>query len=162
MASGPSSLTYIQRLSACNLTTLAERRIRGDLIETFKMVSASVNYGRDIFKTSRSGLNIVSQCNGFSFRRKFLPERVRNFWNALPTRVKCSPSVDIFKIRLQEFKENSLDRNEGNFWEVSNILFDKIETGSIECRNKQNAYLTPALSRSFYYLGLSQMATVAK
>ena len=39
-----------------NLSTLCERRIRGDLIETFK-------YGQDIFKLSRSGHNIISKIN---------------------------------------------------------------------------------------------------
>ncbi|NQZ52218.1 MAG: reverse transcriptase family protein [Moritella sp.] len=138
---GIGTLTYSQRLKACNLTTLAERRIRGDLIETYKIVSGSVNYGSDIFKLSRSGLNIISKGSGFNFRKKFLPERVRNFWNVLPTQVKSSPSVDSFKIRLQDFKDSSSNRNESNFWEVSDILLDKIEKGSIESREKQTAYL---------------------
>ena len=46
-----------------NLTTLGERRIRGDLIETFKVVTGKVKYGQDIFKLSRSGHNIISKIN---------------------------------------------------------------------------------------------------
>ena len=55
------TLQYSARLKALNLTTLAERRIRGDLIETFKIVRGLVNYGNDIFRISRSGLKLVSK-----------------------------------------------------------------------------------------------------
>ena len=37
-----------------NLTTLGERRLRGDLIETFKIVNGLVEYGNDMFRLSRS------------------------------------------------------------------------------------------------------------
>ena len=58
---GIGTLPYSNRLETLNLTTLAERRIRGDLIETFKIVSGLVEYGSDIFNISRSGMNIVSK-----------------------------------------------------------------------------------------------------
>ena len=37
--------TYGERLNALSLTTLLERRARGDLIETFKIVGGIVSYG---------------------------------------------------------------------------------------------------------------------
>ena len=46
-------LPYSERLSALNLTTLAECRIRGDLIETFKVLSEHVEYGKEVFHVSR-------------------------------------------------------------------------------------------------------------
>ena len=54
------TLQYGTRLAELNLTTLAERRIRGDLIETFKIVNNVVDYGHDIFTLGRSGRNIIS------------------------------------------------------------------------------------------------------
>ena len=42
------------------LTTLGEKRIRGDLIETFKMLTGKVDYGSNVFKLGRSGSNIVN------------------------------------------------------------------------------------------------------
>ena len=56
-------LPYGERLDRLGLTTLAERRLRGDLIETFKILSGSVNYGRSLFKLSTSGSNLVSTAN---------------------------------------------------------------------------------------------------
>ena len=41
-----------------NLTTLGERRIRGDLIKTFKVVTGKVKYGQDIL--SSVDLDIIS------------------------------------------------------------------------------------------------------
>ena len=53
--------------------------MRGDLIETFKIVRGFVNYGQSMFQISRSGMNLVSRGNKVSKSRKdFLSERVIN------------------------------------------------------------------------------------
>ena len=53
--------------------------MRGDLIETFKVVRGFVNYGQSLFKVSRSGLNLLSRGNKVSKSRKdFLGERLCN------------------------------------------------------------------------------------
>ena len=41
------------------LTTLRERRLRGDLIETFKIVNGLVEYGYGMFRLSRSNKNTI-------------------------------------------------------------------------------------------------------
>ena len=87
MIDGIGVLPYSERLDALKLTTLAERRIRGDLIETFKIVNNIVNYGQDIFYLGRSGYNILSRpsYNKSKDVRKlvnsFLSERVIGYWN---------------------------------------------------------------------------------
>ena len=76
------TLSYGDRLKSLHLTTLAERRMRGDLIETFKILRGLVNYGQNLFRVSRSGLNLVSRGNKVSrSRQDFLSERVINYWN---------------------------------------------------------------------------------
>ena len=98
-------LPYSERLVKMNLTTLGERRIRGDLIETFKIVNGIVDYGKDIFRLSRSSKNIIRKSNMFingsnlnicKLRSSFLPERIRNYWNNLPQYVKSSVDVPSF------------------------------------------------------------------
>ena len=42
--SGLRDFTYKQRLESLGLTTLLERRMRGDLIETFKILNNKNNY----------------------------------------------------------------------------------------------------------------------
>ena len=144
-------LPYSRRLETMGLTTLGERRLRGDLIETFKMVTGKVEYGKDIFKLSRSGSNIVSKINNSSniansinrLRKSFLPERIRNCYNNLPAYVKSSDSVLDFKVNLETFKRESSDHNVNNFWEISNIIIDKIEGNPnyLTRKDKFNAYL---------------------
>jgi hypothetical protein len=52
-------LSYKERLLRLGLTTLLERRARGDLIETFKIIKGIVNYGAGFFRYSRSGRNLL-------------------------------------------------------------------------------------------------------
>ena len=70
------TLPYGTRLAELDLTTLAERRVRGDLIETFKIVNNVVDYGHYIFVLGRSGRNIVSCGLKIScFRKKVFPKK---------------------------------------------------------------------------------------
>ena len=43
-----------------NLTTLAERWLRGDLIETFRVVNGHVDYGHNVFNVSKFGNKIIA------------------------------------------------------------------------------------------------------
>ena len=146
------TLPYSRRLEILNLTTLAERRLRGDLIETFKASSGLTEYGSNIFCFGRSGMNLVSnsRCNNGSskvkhLQRSFLPERVIPYWNKLPSGVKNCESVLSFKIQLEEFKKRCLANsmsNDSYFWEISDIVLSKIEGSNyIINKVKHNEYL---------------------
>ena len=144
------TLSYSKRLGELKLTTLAERRLRGDLIETFKIVNGLVDYGQYVFRLSRSGSNIISKSlndgdvdSGVKkLRYQFIAERVKPFWNNLPIHVKNSSNVDMFKANLESFKKGCISINENNFWDVSRILLEKIEGPSyLQNKEKQNDYL---------------------
>ena len=124
------------------LTTLAERRLRADLIETFKITSGSVDYGRNLFTFSRSGHSLV--CSGGDksrLRRDYFSERVIKYWNKLPTSVQLSVSVDSFKVGLENFKRRA-EYVEGNYWEISQEVLAKIDTPqAINGRSDFNKYL---------------------
>ena len=145
------TLPYSERLDKLKLTTLAERRIRGDLIEAFKAVNGFSSLD-NIFNISRSGLNLVSKSvsNGTkkvkSLRRNFLTERIIKIWKKLPFCVKSSSSVNDFKTNLEGFKRDNMEdigsENEAYFWRVSNIVLSKIEgAGYLENKRKHNEYL---------------------
>ena len=51
IVNGMGSLNYNKRLEKLHLTTLLERRLRGDLIETYKIINNHVNYGSQLFNT---------------------------------------------------------------------------------------------------------------
>ena len=140
-------LPYSDRLVKMKLTTLGERRIRGDLIETFKIVNGIVEYGKNIFRLSRSNRNIIRKTNVnynaknsaiiCKLRSSFLPERVRNYWNNLPNYVKSSVDVPSFKSNLEIFKRDCSHNSEHNYWEISNLIINKIEGNSNYLVNKQ-------------------------
>ena len=136
---GVGVLPYGERLNKLGLTTLAERRIRGDLIETFKILSGIVNYGRSLFKLSASGRNLVSMASiNDKNRNDFFSNRVIKYWNKLPLYVKRSDDVNSFKINLDKFKKSAF-YIEGNFWDVSREIIERIDTPSQNLNRKKHA-----------------------
>ena len=87
------TLPYSQRLDILNLTTFAERRNGCDLIEAYKAINGQSSIG-NLFKVSRSGLNLVSDMRVIKGTLK-VQQLSRNF---LTDRVKMSVSVNTFKI----------------------------------------------------------------
>ena len=148
------TLPYSQRLDSLNLTTLAERRNRGDLIEAYKAVNGNSSIG-NLLNIGRSGIHLVSDIRASKgsskvqhLSRNFLPNRVINVWNKLPNNVKLSRSVNSFKVNLNEYKaSNGIN---GNFWDVSYDVVSRIEgRGYLENKASHNAYLkrTPFAAR---------------
>ena len=72
---GIGILPYRTRLKILQLTTLLERRMRGDLIETFKILSGKVDYGQTLFRVSCSGANILKDKRS----DRILSNRVANY-----------------------------------------------------------------------------------
>ena len=131
---GLGELPYKIRLQELGLTTLVERRVRGDLIETFKIFKGIVNYGQNLFRTSRSGYNLLVPTGKLSqHQMDFINARVIQYWNKLPNTVKDSETVDTFKMRLEAHKMEvaaSGDTTDSNYWTVSEILLSKINDES--------------------------------
>ena len=126
MINGIGLLSYENRLKKLNLTTLLERRARGDLIETFKILSGFTKYGEKLFRISRSGEKLISRPGDeHSVKHAFFARRVICYWNKLPTFVKSSKSINSFKNNLGKFKNANFNQV-GNYWELSNEIFRRI------------------------------------
>lgn len=100
------NLPYEDRLQRLGLTTLRERRIRGDLIETFKITSGYYGCVMNIFHISEThnlrGHNKKldkERCNKL-LRRNFITNRVVYSWNRLQYDTVNATSVNTFKNRL--------------------------------------------------------------
>ena len=111
----PSSLKnlkYPLRCSKLNLTTLTDRRIRGDLIQQYKLLNNIdiVNwYSQPIIIPPRAGnrqkLNreLVKNCNE---RHNFFNNRIVKYWNALPDNVAQAVTVNSFKNKLDNLTKH--------------------------------------------------------
>ncbi len=106
------NLTYPERLKKLNLPTLAYRRVRGDMIEVYKIISNIYDQ-----RASRNILTMREQkyvnLRGHQFtlehnriytasRKNFFANRVVATWNSLPSSVVGVGTLNSFK--------NSLDR----------------------------------------------------
>ena len=103
--------TYEERLVALNLRTLEERRTRGDLIESYKILTGKYNVSLDTWfclskekvgaantRTSTGYLSLVNPpAPRLDIRRNFFSHRVVNTWNTLPDHVKMASTTNQFK-----------------------------------------------------------------
>ena len=115
--------TYKEKLKAVGLTTLCERRVRGDMIQTFKIlqgiddVDASTWFTRvsDLHQKNRQAvrvgsdgqveeeMNLLKPKARLDVRKNFFSCRVVDPWNCLPTNVQGSVDVDSFKESYDKF-----------------------------------------------------------
>ena len=104
-------LLYEQRLKECELTTLEERRKRGDLLETHKIMHGLEKIPEDTFfaraDTLRGGhiMKIYKERSRREPRRNFFSQRVVIPWNALPEKVVSSKTMRLFKIEYDKCGE---------------------------------------------------------
>ena len=104
-----SHLSYTEGLAALILPTVGYRRIRGDMIETFKILSniydsRVTNFlSKNNFSTSRGHkFKLFIQHENFNIRKWFFSIRIVDIWNRLPSSVAIAPSVICLEKRLNK------------------------------------------------------------
>jgi len=104
-------LSYEQRLRHLELTTLKERRIRGDLIETFKIMTGKERVDRSQFcqlstcecQLRGHTMKLSKQQTSLDVRKFSFSQRVMQEWNKLSRDVVDVTSANQFKNRLDKF-----------------------------------------------------------
>ena len=114
MVRGLGHLSYEERLNALELTKLEERRIRGDMILTYRLLSGEegVDYRR--FFTLKSHdhntrghfLKIDKIYARTNVRKYLFSLRVIDRWNKLPEEVVSAPCTSEFKSRYDYWVKN--------------------------------------------------------
>ena len=111
---GFRSLPYEERLKRLDMFSLKDRRIRGDLIETFKILKNIDNINHSNFfemssqlMTRNNGLKLRGHRFNTDLRKNYFNIRVIDYWNKLPESVVQANTIATFKDRLDKyFKEN--------------------------------------------------------
>ena len=107
------NVSYEDRLRKLKLTTLEKRRLRGDLIETFKLITDRENVDKHQFfdictsayKSRGHQYKLSVKRNRLTTRTAFFSQRVVSSWNRLPESVVTATSVNMFKNRLDNCNE---------------------------------------------------------
>ena len=107
-----TNLPYEERLLRLKLTTLETRRLRGDLIEVFKILKGFDNISyNDFFALSNTQLRghslklfksrFNTKCGKFLFSNRIIDE-----WNLLPEEIISCSTLDSFKNRIDLYLRN--------------------------------------------------------
>lgn len=105
---GLQDLTYTERLKHLKLPTLAYRRLRGDMIEVYKIMSGiyDVQASSGILHTSAqrrtrgNSRRLEKRACRLNTRKYSFSYRVVNAWNSLPDNTVTAPSLHAFENRL--------------------------------------------------------------
>ena len=107
------NLPYEIRLKKINLTTLEVRRIRGDLIEVYKILNGFENidwkllFTRAKYDGTRGhSMKLEKKAFRLDNRKYFFTQRVIDYWNALPQTAIDAKNVNEFKGKLEVHLQN--------------------------------------------------------
>ncbi|XP_077977758.1 uncharacterized protein LOC144433325 [Glandiceps talaboti] len=110
MLPGLKNLPYYDRLRTLDLTTLKFRRLRGDLIEMFKIMTGVYDrrVTEGLFKISKlhqtrgHSIKVEKKCCRLEVRKNFFTQG----WNNLPESAINATSMNNFKNRLDSFLDS--------------------------------------------------------
>ena len=100
-----SDMSYDERLKVLKLYPLKDRRLRGDMITTYKIINNMINVPKDTIcpismsRTSarRHDLQIRRKLCKTDVRKYFYTQRIAEPWNNLSSNIVYSPTVNSFK-----------------------------------------------------------------
>ena len=106
-------MNYENRLKFLNLPTLKYRRLRGDMIETYKIITGKydnnsvVNIEFNSQSSTRGNIyKLQKNVFRYSLRKNFFTNRITSVWNSLPDFVVCAKNTNNFKNLLDKFWSN--------------------------------------------------------
>ena len=96
---------YATRLRMIGITSLEERRLRGDMIEVYKLLTGKEQIDhRQFFNSADTSYGLrghekklAKERSRLDSRKFFFSQRVVNGWNSLPAKVVNSELVNSFK-----------------------------------------------------------------
>ena len=106
--------SYEERLEELNLFSLPKRRIRGDLIEVFKIFKGFSNLDANKYftidhsnLTRNNGYKIIPKRFQSHEAKHFFFNRIVNIWNKLPSEVVNSNSIESLKNKVDKYLKDN-------------------------------------------------------
>ena len=114
MVPGLSDLSYPERLRKLNLPTLAYRRVRGDMIQAYKLMNDIDGYDKSLpslLQMSNTGLRghskkLYKQRANKNIRKYYFTNRITSLWNSLPEHIIKSKDLINFEKNIDEHWKN--------------------------------------------------------
>ena len=109
---GLKGLTYPERLRKLQLPSLKFRRLRGDAIETYKLIQniydeeVTMSFPRAPRTSRGHSLKLYQERSRLDIRKHYFRNRIIKTWNSLPEHVISAPSLNSFKNRIDKYWEN--------------------------------------------------------
>lgn len=104
------NLSYTKRLKYTGLTTLEQRRDRGDYLEVYKFIKGvnKLDYKKFFSiaigsRTRGHKYKLDKNRSRLDLRKYFFSQRIVNGWNALPEEIVDALSVNTFKIKYDKY-----------------------------------------------------------
>ena len=103
--------SYPERLEALNLPTLTYRRLRGDMIDLYKILHRKyhkeccpkfVTLEEMTGRTGRHSLYLYQERSNMDRRKFSFTQRSVTVWNTLTEHVISAPNVNVFKNRIDK------------------------------------------------------------
>ena len=109
--------SYEERLAVLKMRTLEDRRVRGDMIETFKILTGKCKVAPETWfcqAKEKDGAVSTRSAKGFlnlvlppvpesDLRKNFFSYRVVPLWNSLPDHIKRAKTTNGFKASYDSF-----------------------------------------------------------
>ena len=104
------NLSYTERLKELDLHTLKYRRIRGDMIEIFKIIhqkydascSTMLQFNNRV-DTRGNQYKLLNKSFRYDLGKYSFTARTIDTWNSLPNKIVHAESVNTFKTRLDKY-----------------------------------------------------------
>ena len=109
---GMRNLSYVKKLTLLKLLTLVYRRLRGDMIEVYKIIYNIYDHesvpNLEIAQRTGNGTfyKIIHTKSQTKHKKNVFPIRITKPWNSLPDTVVTAKSLELLKTRLDKFWHN--------------------------------------------------------